>query len=724
MAAIENRIVIGNDSNNPIFDFDNDTIMSITSDTSVSLVGEELYIDQFEAQVDYYVWIPYVFKPTDYDGFMSSDSQLLCSRQNYDIRLLPYGTKITYYMAGVIAGVFYVKNVERVAKEFYKISAVSAIGLMDKQPHKGGIYTGQYLQDVIEDIVGTDFDYIIDGTVAVQTVYGWLPYATRRENLYQLMLAYGFEILVGDNGAMFFTFPDDDQTYSIPASRVYSGGKVIYDEPASRVEVIEHSYHYDPAVLDIVLFDNSSDAAVTDVLIKFDQPIYPQSIYCSSGSLTISETYANYAIVSGVGVLKGKPYAHNERLNVQENENSTVEKVVSVQNATAVSFVNADNVLARLSEFYFNAQRIEQGVLVESEKPGQLYVTQNAFGEVATGFLTKMQKTISAVAKANCRFIQNYTPVGAGAAYTNRVLIPLGSGASQTWTIPSYVFEKETPSIRVTLIGKGANGEDGQDGETPTDSPDKAVKGGAGGQGGQGGAGGNIFTVSFLATGMTEVTLANSGNDSVLTSLYYNYSSADGAPSRFGYFDILTQEVFAHPGEAGVPGGNGGDGDYYTHSRAAEATMTDGESVTHNGVTYNGGAFSGRNVISGSRVFVNSQYSGNLTLYTAGAGGGGAAVGSDGGDAFAANDRPPQDWWEWGKGGDGADGADADETPDIPGMGGGGGHGGGGGGAGATWESWNHVYSSVIGTGNKGSGVGGAGGKGGIGRYGCAIIYY
>ena len=109
------------------------TIISVDSDTSVSLVGEELYINQFSTTVDYYVWIPYVFKPTDYDGFLSSDGKLLCSKKNYDLRLLPYGTKIVYYSGENIAGVFYAKTVERVQRAWYKISAVSAIGLLDKQ---------------------------------------------------------------------------------------------------------------------------------------------------------------------------------------------------------------------------------------------------------------------------------------------------------------------------------------------------------------------------------------------------------------------------------------------------------------------------------------------------------------------------------------------------------------------------------------------------------------
>lgn len=723
MAAIPNRIVIG-DVSDPIVEFENAEIISIDTDTSVSMIGEELYIDQFTTTVKYFVWEPYVFKPTDYDGFMSSDSMLLCSRQNYDIRLLPYGTKITYYVSGDIAGVFYVKSVERTQRAWYKINGISAIGLLDKQYHKGGIYTGQYLQDVIEDIIGNDYDYIIDGTVAVQTVYGWLPYDTRRNNLYQVLFAYGVEITTGDNGAMFFSFPEKMATTQIPADRVFTGGKIIYDEPASRIEINEHSYHYDPTNEEQVLFDNSSDAAVTDTMVIFDEPIYPSSIYCADGSLTIGSTHANYAIISGVGVLKGIPYVHNARMISQENASAPTEKVVSVQAATLVSFVTADNVLSRLSEYYFNARRVEQDIRVETEKPGRLYTTQDPYNQIMTGYISKMRKSVTSFARATCRFIANYEPTGSGQSFTNRVLIPLGSGASETWTIPASIFEKEMPTIRVTLIGKGADGEDGQDGEDGHESVDRAGNGGAGGLGGPGGAGGNIFTVSILATGMTEITLANSGSDSVLNSLYYHYSSGDGAPSRFGYFDILTQEVFAYPGANGVAGGAGGKGDYYTHSRAAEATMTDGEDVVYNGTTYHGGEATQRNITSGSAAFPNSSYSGNLTLYSGGGGGGGAAVGNNGGDSFKPNGNPHGYWWNYNSGGPGANAVDADAPANVYGNGGNGGHGGGGGGAPGNWESWNHEYSSVIGTGSHYIGNGGKGSHGSAGNYGCAIIYY
>ena len=61
MAAISNKIVIPDIG----LTFDNVDISAVSSDSSVSLVGEELYIDQLSATVNYYVHIPYIFKPAD-----------------------------------------------------------------------------------------------------------------------------------------------------------------------------------------------------------------------------------------------------------------------------------------------------------------------------------------------------------------------------------------------------------------------------------------------------------------------------------------------------------------------------------------------------------------------------------------------------------------------------------------------------------------------------------
>lgn len=650
-----------------------------------------------------------------HDAFVSSDGYILCSKKNYDIRFIPYGTKITYYTDNVVSGIFYVKTVERIGTEFYKISAVSAIGLLDKQYHTGGIYQGQFITELIDEILGDDYEYIVDGVVAAQRVYGWLPYDTKRNNLYQILLAYGVEIILGDNGSMFFTFPEAEQPIEIPASRVFSGGTVIYDEPASKLELSEHSYHYDSNVDEVTLYDNTRDEMAEYMFVKFDEPIVPSTI--RTDNFTIHSYGTNYAIITGNGVLYGKPYVHNIRVLTSENEDAQTEKVVAVENATLISFANADNALARLSEYYFHVYSVEQDIEVQTEKPGHLYTTENPFHENMTGYITRMTKSISSFARATCRFIQNYTPTGIGQAYTNRVLIPLGAGAIETWTIPEEVFEKEIPLIRVTLIGRGHNGTKGTNGKRglSSDAYQKGT-GGEGGEGGKGGIGGNILTITIYADDLTELTFYNSGSNSVMESTKYNYSSASGAPNNYGYFDIFTGELFAYPGKDGLPGAAGGDGDLYTHSTGTPPTSTPGQDLTYGNITKHGGAVSRRAIYTGGEIGVAVS----MSVYVSSAGGGGAAYGKNGSAAWGKE----HSFNGHGRGGDGADAAVPENPPLMYGVGGNGGHGGAGSGAGCMREWWNSDYSKVIATDYIQSGGGGSASSGNAGSYGCAIIYY
>ena len=118
----------------------------------------------------------------------------------------------------------------------------------------------------------------------------------------------------------------------------------------------------------------------------------------------------------------------------------------------------------------------------------------------------------------------------------------------------------------------------------------------------------------------------------------------------------------------------------------------------------------------------------NLRAYLGPGGGGGAAAGVNGGDAYAQEHLSPEEatatFNELGRGGHGANAGPATPTENVYGAGGNGGHGGGGGGAGGNQEWWNWVYSAVIHVGTSPAGNGGKGSDGGVGRYGCAIIYY
>ena len=687
MQTIPNKIVIG-EEDSPILTVTNDNIESVSEESAVALIGDELFIDQFVSVIKY------------------NDIK------TYDIRKLPYGTKITFYSDNRNSGIFYCEKVERIGKEMYRINAISAIGLMDKQWSKGGVYTGQRFDAVLREIVGAEYEYTINEDVAALQVYGWLPYAKKRKNLHQLIMAYGVNIVRNDNGGMLFTFLIDSTPQKIPSNRIYSGGKVTYNDPASRVEVVEHLYHFLESGAEETLFDNTSNNAVVNALIIFDKPVYPNSLrVLDGGNLTIADAGVNYAVVRGVGVLVGKPYIHTTKVVAIDNKDVVTEKIVRVEEATLVTLVNSENVLARLAEYYFNATVIENSIIVDTEKCGRRYEMINAFYEEVRGFISKMSTVVSSIKKAVCEIIADYTPNGHGASYTN---IDILSEASGTWTVPEKVFEKAVPSIRVVLIGGGETGQaggKGADGETASTYAGGA--GGVGGVGGEGGAGGKIYSITIDCTDVKSFDFGRSGLNTFFKGGGHDLSSANGVSSDTGFLELFSGAVYALPGRAGQNGGAGGKGGYYPHNGTGNEPEA-GESVSYNGTNYAGGA-------AGKRIQLDAEdygLSSNMDIYVGGGGGSGAAVGTKGkrGDGKSGEINC--------QGGAGVKGANGDAVAAVFGSGGNGGHGGSGGGGGGIIEWYNSAYNSLISKSQEAGGAGGAGGAGSEGYQGCVIIYY
>lgn len=700
-----NKIIIGDNQ----LTFENDAITEIQEETAVSIDGDELFADQFVPICRYRVYLRYVFKPTNKDRFVTKDGLVLCGHYNYNLRLLPYGTKIKFYADGASVGVYYLENVERVGGELYQLNCVSDIGMMTNQAHKGGLYFGESFTSVVADILGTEYKYQIADDVAAVQVFGRLPYSTRRENLHQLVMAYGVSVNHTNDGDLLFTFLATSTPQTIPDNRVYANGSVNYSDVASRVEVVEHSYYYYSSVAEETLYDNTSSNAADNDIVIFKQPIKADTIRAASGNLTILEASANYAKVSGVGILVGKPYTHVTRIVAKDNPAATVENVISVDNATLVTLVNSENVCARLAQYYFNAITVSSAVINEGERCGKRYILHNAFGEYSTGFLAKMSSQVSGITKSSCEFIANYTPTGAGAAFSHVEIITSARGS---WTIPAAVFEKETPNIRVICIGKGSKGADGASGKKGTDGTGTSAgaAGGVGGAGGEGGEGGKILSATLDCTGINSFAFMRSDTATKFVGGKYNLSSADGVSSPTGFVEMFTGVIYAVPGIAGQAGAAGGAGGYNQHAGTTTAAKAGGN-VTYNGTTYKGGAAKSNVAVAGE----DAEISENLTIYVGSGGGGGAAVGARGGSPKGSLTA---------EGAKGAKGADASPAFSLIGAGGNGGHGGGGGGGGGNQEYWNWLYSSVIAQIGIEGGAGGAGGEGSDGYQGGIIIYW
>ena len=697
-----NKVVIG-DPDAPLLVFENDSIESITEDTAVAIVGDELSVDQFTPAVRYHVFLRYVFSPADYAQFVTRNGLIMCCHYSYDIRKLPYATPVTFYSNGKIRGKYYSETVDRLGRDQYGLNAISAIGLMDKQRSVGGIYSGQLFSEVLRDILGSDYQYTISDDVAAVPVYGWLPFSTRRQNLHQLIMAYGVNIIRSDTGDMLFTFLRDSGAEDIPESEVFYGGSMRYNDPASRVEVTEHAYHYIPTVETKTLFDNSTTDAVHAATVTFEDPIMTDTLE-TTGGLKIHSAGVNYAVISGVGVLTGKPYTHTTKIVSADNTDAINENVRRVEDATLVSLQNSENVLARLSQYYFNVDIVENDIVLKDERCGKRYNVLNGFYEETTGFISKMSASISSIIRARCEFIQNYTPVGAGATYTNCVILPEDSGS---WEIPASVFQKEIPKIRVVLIGNGYRGEDGEAGETgkPGDG-NRGGDGGKGGAGGKAGVGGKIYSETYKPSG--DATTLFYGRDlkgnSYIKGGMLNITSADGVSTPTGFLEVFSGRVFALPGTDGLSGADGGKGGYLNSNGSGKDGENGGDFVADGQIWY-GGIFEGNfeDVVIDSK---NPVWIGN-------GGGGGAAYGSNGANSA---------WL--GRGGKGGDGHDAFPAAALYGNGGNGGYGGGGGGGGGTFVIKHKDYGNEVGRGGYAGGEGGAAGAGSPGYQGCLIIYY
>lgn len=696
------RILIGRDVQNPLYTFTDATIKSNSYVLTSSLSMDKLSIDRAMPVVYSGDYLQARFVPKGSSGLVTKDGKKFMLPPKKMLDKLPYGTPIWVYRNESLFGKFYSQQITRIGKTWFDILGVSYLGILDGQIHYGGLYAGDSFEDLLRDILGPGVEFTCEVAAAILPVYGWLPIASRRENLHQLLFSTGVMLTKDESGSMVFRFPRADLIQNMPDNRIYIGGSVDYSKPATSVEVTEHSYLSLLSDEEIVLFDNTSgtETALHTMIAFAEAPVYGLR---STDNLVIESYGVNYAVVTGVGSLIGKPYRHVSRVVALSTEDSSRDpKTVSVTDCTLVSLVNSENVAKRVLSFYSSAKTVHSDIVLESEKPGDQLAFRDPFDEETSAFISSMDITESSFLKASCNLISGYKPEFFGNAYDSMVLLS-GEGS---W--------EGTPgsTIKAILIGGGEGGFSGGNGHS----------GGRGGQGtageagqkgikGPGGSGGNIFSVTFQvppegvipyscgaggAGGVSSSTEPTRGSPGGATT-FGEYSSDNGAPSVYGVIEIMSGEVFASPGGSGIDGGDG-------KSRNGSGPW---ETVTFEGVTYNPGP-NGKDV------------DGYVSGMAYGGAGGGACAGSDGGAGGDGHTSKNNGNGFNNAGNGGAGGSAVAGYPGVKfGDGGSGGHGGGGGGGGGTATGPSN-YTWPYGSG----GSGGRGGTGGVGSPGCILLYF
>lgn len=581
-----------------------------------------------------------------------------------DIRKFTYGDPVLYYYDGVLQGKYYIRSVDRLSVDHFKLSAFSAVGMWASIQHFGGIYNGNTTGSVIADLL-TGFSYTIDSNVASVPLYGYLPIASVRDNLQQVLFAIGASLMKNSSGNPHFKFLQNVPTISVGDDRIFIGGKLNYKTPSTSVRITEHSYYISSYDVEVSLFDNTDGSGTADnKLVTFDEPCHN----LVATGLTLGSHGANYAYVSGTGTLTGKKYTHTQKIFSVPTEATGEPSEAKVEKATLVSPVNSANVAARVADYKGTAEEVSCGIVMSTDdiKPASLVSFNDPYGDATQGFVSTMNITMSGKSKADCTIVKNYVPSHFGNNFTTYHL----------YTSNGTYRATKTGTIRIVLCQGGQGGQGGSMGVGATCGTPAS-----GGSGGDGGVAGKLFVTDINVTagdtfaytvgtggvggvGQTDESTPPTSGTNGTHSTFGSYSSANGTSPTNGYVNILSGLVYAENGEDGIDGGNGGN------------PRTNGDSVSYSGTTWTGGTYLGD------------------------AGGGGAAYGANGGNASSRSSYNS-----------GGQGADALMRVVAAGLGCGGVGGNGGGGAGAGGFDGTICWSGAT----KRSGYGSNGNNGGKG---------
>ena len=662
----------------------------------------------------------------DGEDFITSDNFNFEVLSSVPFTEFIHGTPVMFYQDYELIQKFYLKDVKRISKGKYRFECVSAIGMLNESNHPGGIYNGALITNVLDEIFG-GIPYELDPIAQNIKLYGWLPYAKKRDNLQQITIATALSVVAKEDGTPYLTALSSNVKSTFNADRLVLGASVEAGSPCTVLQVTEHQFLESDE--EIILCNESF---VTTKIILFSEPVH--DLVISGG--TIIESSANHATVTGEGnvLLTGKRYIHNQKvISIGDSD----KKVLQIKDATLITSLNSYAVAAKLFEAYNKATTIKAPVIRNNEKPGQVIEILNPHTErLEQGFLYKMASDITKSPLTNIEVLMDYTPSGVITGYKNRVIISQG----ESWTVPAGVTE-----IRAIVIGGGSGGQAGykgqngnRGGETPQmssqpegDSPWYFSFNGDAGDGGEGGlpgSGGKVldtgplsvtpgqsFAVSMGSGGTGGSANGAPGSPGEDTE-FGDYSSESGDILETGYIDIMTSEVFA---PAGYPGFKGQMG--IGKNNIPPVRFTDDISKT-----YQGDGFTTRTrytgIFEGYGWYSYWWSSPRKWSFAAAGGGGGSSYNNHGGDGTGAeyDYNNGKLFLDGGNGGNGAAGGTS-KNATAYGGGGFGGHGGGGGGGGG--GASNHLSGDNYYLEGAG-GQGGNGGAGGNGKQGCIIVYY
>lgn len=662
-----------------------------------------------------------------------SDSSILKFEQD---------TRLTYIHGTDLPVYFYIQDITRIGPDEYAISAMSAIGrLIHGEQHYGGIYTGQTVGQVIPEICGP-VPCVVKTNLQDVQIYGWLPIASRRDNLAQVLFAVGAWIRDDLDGVLHIERLWDGYTANITQAQIYQGPSMSYGAKVTQVVVTEHQYVQGGE--EVTLFEGQSQQGD---IITFSEPAYN----LRASGFSILESNANYAkITAGNGTLIGSAYIHNTRQVSADVSQAAEPNVVTVSDATLVSLVNSSDVAQRLAQYYACLATFDGDILPGQQLDGNVVGIYDPFDrQMVQACLKSLDIKISGTLKATVSALVGFKPPQVDDSQTlDERIVLTGSGF--------YQKPAGTTLIRYVLISGAQGGHCGQKGGDVGTSPSVSwsdptwgdqyrgcglADGGAGGEGGAPGAGARILEGTLDISDITSIPYSCGVGG---LGAAYDPDDPDGSPGsdtelgaattagaqapETGYTDPITGEKYGGIGDQGIPGGKGA-------GKAAEVTTVDDETVQlfdpaesvtdEDGNTWSGG-LTETDTDDPDRVAMEMRENDGARIWYSRGLGAGAAAGTNGSGPGPEASVSVRSSSIVATAASGLDGATPTLTPKKPaqyGKGGRGGYGGGGASSGGlaigSTDSSDYTVSITAGTG----GIGGNGGPGGPGGDGCIILY-
>lgn len=651
-------------------------------------------------------------------------------------------TRLTYVHSTDLPAYFYIQDITRTGPDEYAISAMSAIGrLIHGEQHYGGIYTGQTVGQVIPEICGP-VPCVVKTNLQDVQIYGWLPIASRRDNLAQVLFAVGAWIRDDLDGVLHIERLWDGYTANITQAQIYQGPSMSYGAKVTQVVVTEHQYVQGGE--EVTLFEGQSQQGN---IITFSEPAYN----LRASGFSILESNANYAkITAGNGTLIGSAYIHNTRQVSADVSQAAEPNVVTVSDATLVSLVNSSDVAQRLAQYYACLATFDGDILPGQQLDGNVVGIYDPFDrQMVQACLKSLDIKISGTLKATVSALVGFKPPQVDDSQTlDERIVLTGSG---TYQIPAG-----TTLIRYVLISGAQGGHCGQKGGDVGTSPSVSwsdptwgdqyrgcglADGGVGGEGGAPGAGARILEGTLDISDIASIPYScglgglgaaydpddpdgAAGSDTELGAA----TTAGAQAPEDGYTDPITGEKYGGIGDQGIPGGKGA-------GKAAEVTTVDDETVQlfdpaesvtdEDGNTWSGG-LTETETDAPDRVAMEMRENDGARIWYSRGLGAGAAAGANGsgpGPEASVSVRSSSIVATAASGLDGATPALTPKKPAQYGKGGRGGYGGGGASSGGlavgSTDSSDYTVSITAGTG----GIGGNGGPGGPGGDGCIILY-